>query len=65
MIRDVVSLDSGTIERSINAIKIYKLQLELEKIKNKINEEEKRKKAVTAELLQEYQDLLYKIKTME
>jgi len=65
MIRDVVSLDSGTIERSINAIKIYKLQLELEKIKNKINEEEKRKKTVTAELLQEYQDLLYKIKTME
>lgn len=65
MIRDVVSLDSGTIERSINAVKIYKLQLELEKIKNKINEEEKRKKAVTAELLQEYQDLLYKIKTME
>ncbi len=65
MIRDVVSLDSGTIERSINAIKIYKLQLKLEKIKNKIHEEEKRKKAVTAELLQEYQDLLYKIKTME
>ena len=65
MIRDVVFLDSGTIERSINAIKIYKLQLELEKIKNKINEEEKRKKAVTAELLQEYQDLLHKIKTME
>lgn len=65
MIRDVVSLDSVTIERSINAIKIYKLQLKLEKIKNKIHEEEKRKKAVTAELLQEYQDLLYKIKTME
>jgi DNA primase len=65
MIRDVVFLDSGTIERSINAIKIYKLQLELEKIKNKIDEEEKRKKAVTAELLQEYQDLLHKIKTME
>ena len=65
MIRDVVSLDSGTIERSINAIKIYKLQLELEKIKNKIHEEEKRKKTITAELLQEYQDLLSKIKMME
>ena len=65
MIRDVVSMDSGTIERSINAIKIYKLQLELEKIKNKIHEEEKRKKTITVELLQEYQDLLSKIKMME
>ena len=65
MIRDVVSMDSGTIERSINAIKIYKLQLELEKIKNKIHEEEKRKKTITAELLQEYQNLLSKIKMME
>ncbi len=64
MLRDVISLDSVTIERSIKAIKVYRLQLELEKIKKAINEEEKRKKNVTAELLQKYQDILYRIKTM-
>ena len=64
MLRDVISLDSVTIKRSIKAIKVYRLQLELEKIKKAINEEEKRKKNVTAELLQKYQDILYRIKTM-
>ncbi len=64
MLRDVISLDSVTIERSIKAIKVYRLQLELEKTKKAINEEEKRKKNVNAELLQKYQDILYRIKTM-
>lgn len=64
MLRDIVSLDSDIIDRSIKAIKINKLQQELEKIKNKMCEEERRKKPVAAHLLQEYQDILFKIKKM-
>jgi DNA primase len=64
MLRDVISLDTGAIERSIKAIKTNKLKLELGRIKGAIQEEEKRNKEVTPELLQEYQEIMHKIKTM-
>jgi DNA primase len=64
MLRDVISLDTGAIERSIKAIKTYKLKLELDRIKGAIQEEEKRNKEVTPELLQEYQEIMHKIKIM-
>ncbi len=64
ILRDVISCDSNAIDRSIKAIKTYRLQLELERIKSAIQDEEKSKKEVTPELLKEYQDILHKIKTM-
>ncbi len=64
IMQDLVSLDTMVINRSIKAIKKYKLQQELAKIKNKIREEERIKKEVSSELLQNYQDVLHKIKAM-
>ena len=64
IMQDLVSLDTMVINRSIRAIKKYKLQQELAKIKNKIREEERVKKEVSSELLQNYQDVLHKIKAM-
>jgi DNA primase len=64
IMQDLVSLDTFVINRSIKAIKKYKLQQELIKIKNKIREEERVKKEVSSELLQNYQDVLHKIKAM-
>jgi len=64
IMQDLVSLDTMVINRSIKAIKKYKLQQELAKIKNKIREEERVKKEVSSELLQNYQDVLHKIKAM-
>ncbi len=64
IMQDLVSLDNMVINRSIKAIKKYKLQQELAKIKNKIREEERIKKEVSSELLQNYQDVLHKIKAM-
>jgi len=64
IMQDLVSLDTMVVNRSIKAIKKYKLQQELAKIKNKIREEERVKKEVSSELLQNYQDVLHKIKAM-
>jgi len=64
IMQDLVSLDTMVVNRSIKAIKKYKLQQELAKIKNKIREEERIKKEVSSELLQNYQDVLHKIKAM-
>jgi len=64
MLKDVVSSDEETISRSIKAIKKYRLQLELSRISSKIKEEENRKKEVTPELLQVYQNILHKIKAI-
>jgi len=64
MMKDVVSLDKESFERSINAIKKHRLQLELKKVSSKIKEEETIKNQVTPELLQDYQNILHKIKTI-
>lgn len=64
ILRDVISCDENAIDRSIKAVKTHRFKLELEKIKRAINEEEKRNKEVSPELLQEYQNILHKIKTM-
>jgi len=62
--KDVVVLNDEAINRSIRAIKRYQLQVELEKIKNKIKEEEVTKKEVNPELLNDYQNILRKIQTI-
>ncbi len=64
MLKDIISSDPETVHRSIKAIKKNQLQLELKKIKSKIKEEENEKKEVAPELLKNYQDILYKIKTI-
>jgi len=64
MMKDVVSSDEESFKRSINAIKKYRLQLELKKVSSKIKEEETIKNQVTPELLQDYQNILHKIKTI-
>ncbi|OQA11578.1 MAG: hypothetical protein BWY64_04084 [bacterium ADurb.Bin363] len=52
------------MERSIRAIKTYKLTLELNTIKSEIEKDEKNKKEVTPAMLQKYQNILQKIKNM-
>ncbi len=64
MLKDVVSLDEETIKRSIKAIKRYRLQVELNRISSKIKEEETKKNEVAPELLQDYQNILHKIKAI-
>ncbi len=64
MLKDVVSSDEETINRSINAIKKYRLQLELKKIKSRIKQEEVSKKEVPPELLQDYQNILQKMQAI-
>ena len=64
LFKDVVVLNDEVINRSIKAIKKYQLQVELEKIKNRIKEEETTKKEVTPELLNDYQNILHKIQTI-
>ncbi len=64
MLKEVVSSDDETIKRSIKAIKKYRLQLELNRISSKIKEEETIKNEVAPELLQDYQNILHKIKAI-
>jgi len=64
VLKDVVYFDDETVSRSINAIKKYKLQLRLNNIKTKIKQEESINKEVKPELLQDYQNVLHKIKTL-
>ena len=64
VLKDVVHSDEETINRSINAMKKYKLQLKLNKIRLKIKQEESENNEIKPELLQDYQDILYKIKTL-
>jgi replicative DNA helicase len=64
VLKDVVYFDEETINRSINAIKKYKLQLRLNNIKTKIKQEESINNEVKPELLQDYQNLLHKIQTL-
>jgi DNA primase len=62
--KDVVHSDEETIIRSINAIKKYQLQLKLNTIRIKIKQEESENNEVKPELLQDYQNILHKIKTL-
>lgn len=64
ILKDLISLDSAALERSIRAIKTYKLTLELNTIKSEIEKDEKNKKEVTPTMLQKYQNILQKIKNM-
>lgn len=64
ILKDLISLDSAALERSIRAIKTYKLTLELNTIKSEIEKDEKNKKEVTPAMLQKYQNILQKIKNM-
>lgn len=64
IMKDIVSSDDEAILRSLNAIKKYKLKLELKKIRAKIKDEETIKNEVTPGLLQDYQNILHKIKAI-
>lgn len=64
VLKDVVYFDEEIVNRSINAIKKYRLQLRLNKIKNEIKQEESINKEVKPELLQDYQNVLHKIKAL-
>ncbi|HOR42128.1 MAG TPA: DNA primase [Atribacterota bacterium] len=64
ILKDLISLDSAALERSIRAIKTYNLTLELNTIKSEIEKDEKNKKEVTPAMLQKYQNILQKIKNM-
>lgn len=64
ILKDLISSDSAALERSIRAMKTYKLTLELNTIKSEIEKDEKNKKEVTPALLQKYQNILQKIKKM-
>jgi len=64
ILKDVVHSDEETINRSINAIKRYNLQLKLNEITNKIRQAESLHNEVKPELLQDYQNILYRIKTL-
>ncbi len=64
MLKDVVYFDLDTVNRSIKAIKIHKLQQELDIIKKAMHLEEKNKKNVEAKILQEYQNILNRIKAL-
>ena len=64
MLKEVVSSDDDTLYRSIKAITRHRLQLQLNKIRNRIKEEESGKKEVPQGLLQDYQEILHKIKAI-
>jgi len=64
ILKDLISLDSAALERSIRAIKTYNLTMELNTIKSEIEKDEKNKKEVTPAMLQKYQNILQKIKNM-
>jgi len=63
MLKDIINSDQETVDRSINAIKKYVLQLELDRLNKKIKDETA-KNELTPKLLHDYQEILQKIKTI-
>lgn len=63
MLKDIITSDQETVNRSINAVKKYVLQLELDNLNKKIKEETANNE-LTPKLLHEYQEILQKIKTI-
>ena len=63
MLKDIINSDQETVDRSINAIKKYVLQLELDRLNKKIKDETA-KNELTPKLLHDYQVILQKIKTI-
>lgn len=64
VLKDVIYSDEETTTRSINAIKKYNLKIKLTEIRNKIKQEESNNREIKPELLQDYQNILHKIKTL-